>query len=136
MDIHTCGERRPSMYRQWMNERLRNEERENGEKEKREGASLGARQSVMDPCPARVSPTPLNNPSPRGRPAKWTHTHTKKKANRRSFLFDFKIPGMKEEGASWSWCQARLAPSLEELAPVTAPSPIYVCYRHCGLEQP
>lgn len=42
MDIHTCGERRPSMYRQWMNERLRNEERENGEKEKREGASLGA----------------------------------------------------------------------------------------------
>lgn len=70
--------RKEIQYVQTVHECLRNEERESRNKEKREGASLGAHQSVLYTRPARVSPAPLNSPSPQERPAKWTHKKNSK----------------------------------------------------------
>lgn len=95
--------RKEIQYVQTVHECLRNGEKESRNKEKSKGASLGAHQSVPYTHPARVSPAPLNSSSLQERPAKWTHKNfqkqTNKKANRGSFLFNIKIPGMKEEGA-------------------------------------
>lgn len=92
------------MYRWWMNaSEIRKEK--NGKEEKRERASLGPHQSVKDTCPARVSLAPTQQPfSPSEVLQMDPQKKNPKKANRGSFLFDFRIPGRKEEGASWSWC--------------------------------
>jgi hypothetical protein len=76
--------RKEIQYVQTVHECLRNEERESRNKEKREGASLGAHQSVLYTRPARVSPAPLNSPSPQERPAKWTHKKIQKQTNKKS----------------------------------------------------
>lgn len=62
--------RKEMQYVQTVHEYLRNEERESRNKEKSEGASSGAHQSVPYTRPTRVSPAPLNSPSPQERPAK------------------------------------------------------------------
>lgn len=119
------------MYRQWMNvSETRKEKVETGEER---GAILGAQQSINDTRPARVSPPHSTALLPRETHQMDPHTHTHKKrkthkkANRGSFLFDFKIPGMKKEGAPWSWCPLpRLAPSPKEPPLVTATNPSYV----------
>lgn len=90
--------RKEAQYVQTVDECLINEQRESRNK-KREGASLGAHRSVRDTRPAVVSPAPLNNPSPKGDPPNGPtkDKNKNKKANRGSFLFDFRIPGVKEE---------------------------------------
>lgn len=110
---------------------LRNKERESRNRRREKGQSwepsrvLGTHVQLGSPQPHSTAllPRETHQMDP--------HTHKKKKptkkANRGSFLFDFKIPGMKKEGAPWSWCPLpRLAPSPKELPPATAPNPSYV----------
>lgn len=72
--------RKETQYVQTVHECLRNE-RESRNK-KREGASLGTHQSAPYTRPARVSPAPLNSPSPQERPAKWTHKKIQKQTKK------------------------------------------------------
>lgn len=128
--------RKETQYVQTVHECLRNE-RESRNK-KREGASLGTHQSAPYTRPARVSTVPLNSPSPQERPAKWTHKKFKnkqKRANRGSFLFDFKIPGIKEEGTSWSWCPTKACSFPKEASSCNSSQP-QLYYRHHGLKLP
>lgn len=62
VDGYTHMWRKEAQYVQTVDECLRNKERENGKEEKRERASLGPYQSVVDTSPARVALAPTQQP--------------------------------------------------------------------------
>lgn len=78
MDIHTCGERRPSMYRQWMN--VSEMRKENMGKRRREKGQAWEPARVLWNHVQLGSPQPhLTTLLPEGDPPNGpTHTHKKK----------------------------------------------------------
>lgn len=115
---------------------LRNKERENGNEEKRERASLGPHQSVSDTCPARVSLAPTQQPFS---PSEIRQMDPQKKIQKKPTEDHFSLTsgflaGRRKEHLG-AGAQPRLAPSLEELPPATAPNPICATGT-IGLEQP
>lgn len=94
------------MYRQCMNvSEMRREKAETRRREKGQAwePTRVFCTHVQLGCPQPRSTALLPKRDPPNGPTKKFKNKQTKKANRGSSLFDFKIPGMKEERASWSW---------------------------------
>lgn len=67
------------MYRQCMNV---SEMREKAETRREKGQAWEPTRVLHTHAQARVSPAPLNSPSPQERPAKWTHKKIQKQTKK------------------------------------------------------
>lgn len=126
-------------YVQTVHECLRNEEREAETRRRAKGQTWEPtrvfRTHIQLGSPQPYSTALLPKRDPPNGPTKKIQKQTNKKANRGSFLFDFKIPRMKEEGASWSWCPTKAYSFPKEASSHNSSQP-HPYYRHLGLEQP